>query len=263
MTAAAWFGPLNPPIKDWQGKRVWLVGASTGIGRATASALHARGAIVHVSGRTAALLDEFTLQHRGAIAQAVDASDRAQVEAAATAVMANGPLDMVIYCAGHYREIGAIEFDLDEMRKHQEINYLGALHVVKAVLPSLLAAGHGHISLLGSVAGYRGLPRSVAYGPTKAALIHLAEAMYLELRPRGLGVSIVNPGFVDTPLTARNSFQMPALISADEAALQMLRGWTRGHFEIHFPKRFTWPMKLLALLPFRIYQAIVRKGTGL
>ncbi len=263
MNITSWLAPLNPPLADWRGKRVWLVGASTGIGRATASALHAGGAVVHVSGRNAAALDEFVGLHHGAHAHPVDASDRQQVRACAAAVTAGGPLDMVIYCAGHYREISATEFDLEEMVKHQEVNYLGALYVLDAVLPAMLAAGAGHLSLLGSVAGYRGLPRSVAYGPTKAALIHLAEAMYLELRPRGLGVSIVNPGFVDTPLTAGNTFPMPALIGTDEAARQMLLGWEKGRFEIHFPKRFTWPMKLLSLLPFRLYQALVRKGTGL
>jgi short-subunit dehydrogenase len=142
------------------------------------------------------------------------------------------------------------------------VNYLGALHVVHAVMPSLLREGRGHLSLLGSVAGYRGLPRSLGYGPTKAALIHLAESLYLELRPRGIGVSVVNPGFVDTPLTAQNRFPMPAMISPAEAARRMLRGWSAGRFEIHFPRRFTWPMKLLSLLPFGVYQALVRRGTG-
>jgi NAD(P)-dependent dehydrogenase (short-subunit alcohol dehydrogenase family) len=94
-------------------------------------------------------------------------------------------------------------------------------------------------------------------------LIHLAESMYLDLHSHGLGVSVVNPGFVETPLTAQNEFRMPALIGTEEAARQMLRGWNRGQFEIHFPRRFTWPMKLLAHLPFRVYQAVVRRGTGL
>jgi short-subunit dehydrogenase len=126
----------------------------------------------------------------------------------------------------------------------------------------LLRQGRGHISLVASVAGYRGLPRSLGYGPTKAALINLAEALYLDLRERGIGVSVVNPGFVETPLTAQNRFRMPALIGPPEAAAQMLRGWRRGHFEIHYPRRFTWAMKLLGALPFRLYQALVRKATA-
>lgn len=257
-----WFGPLNPPLAPWPGRRVWVVGASSGIGRAAAAALHFCGATVYVSGRNAAALSHFTAQRPGARACPMDVLDRQQVRATAQSVLADGPLDLVVYSAGHFRASSATEFDLEELMRHLEVNYGGALHVLDAVLPSMLREGRGHISLLGSVAGWRGLPRSLGYGPSKAALIHLAESMYLELRPRGIGVSVVNPGFVDTPLTAQNRFPMPALIDANEAARRMLRGWAQGRFEIHFPRRFTWPMKLLAALPFRLYQALVRRGTG-
>jgi NAD(P)-dependent dehydrogenase (short-subunit alcohol dehydrogenase family) len=256
------FAPLNPRMADWRGRRVWLVGASSGIGRATAVDLHARGARVYVSARNVAALGHFVAQCRGAVSFPLDACNGEEVRAAADAILADGPLDLVVYCAGHFRAQSVDDFALDEMLKHQEVNYLGALHVVHAIMPSLLREGRGHLSLLGSVAGYRGLPRSLGYGPTKAALIHLAESLYLELHPRGIGVSIVNPGFVDTPLTAQNRFPMPAMISPAEAAQQMLSGWSAGRFEIHFPGRFTWPMKLLSLLPFGVYQALVRRGTG-
>ena len=113
------------------------------------------------------------------------------------------------------------------------------------------------------MAGYRGLPKALAYGPTKAALINLAETLYLDLAPSGVGVSIVNPGFVRTPLTAENDFKMPALIEPDEAARQMVAGWWAGDFEIHFPKRFTRTLKALRLLAPRAYFAAVRRGTGL
>ena len=133
------------------------------------------------------------------------------------------------------------------------------------MLPRLLRRrGSGHLSLVASVAGYRGLPHSLAYGPTKAALINLAETLYLDLRPLGIGVSRGQPRLRRHARSRRRtSFAMPALIGADEAARQMLGGWARGQFEIHFPRRFTWPMKLLSLLPFRAYQAVVRRGTGL
>jgi NAD(P)-dependent dehydrogenase (short-subunit alcohol dehydrogenase family) len=256
------FAPLNPRMADWRGRRIWLVGASSGIGHATAVDLHARGATVYVSARNAAALSHFISHRRTAVSFPLDVCNGGEVRAAADAILADGPLDLVVYCAGHFRAQAADDFDLDEMLRHQEVNYLGALHVVHAVMPSLLREGRGHLSLLGSVAGYRGLPRSLGYGPTKAALIHLAQSLYLELRPRGIGVSIVNPGFVDTPLTAQNQFPMPAMISPAEAARRMLRGWSAGRFEIHFPRRFTWPMKLLSLLPFGVYQALVRRGTG-
>jgi NAD(P)-dependent dehydrogenase (short-subunit alcohol dehydrogenase family) len=119
------------------------------------------------------------------------------------------------------------------------------------------------VAIVSSVAGYRGLPNALAYGPTKAALINLAEALYLDLAPKGIGVHLVDPGFVDTPLTEQNKFSMPALISADAAARELLRGLARGEFETHFPKRFTRWLKLLRLLPYPLYFAAVRRYTGL
>ncbi len=253
--------PLNPPIRDWNGRTVWLVGASTGIGAATASLLHARGARVLVSARNAPRLRNFVTAHPGAVALPLDVSDPTQIQAAARSALVLG-LDSVIYCAGHYQDLQAGHIDLAEMVKHNAINYLGAVYVLEAVLPHLLSPalrGRAHVSLVGSVAGYRGLPRSLAYGPTKAALINLAETLYLELHGQGIGVSLVSPGFVATPLTAGNTFRMPALIAPEEAAVAMLRGWAKGEFEIHFPKRFTLGMKLLQVLPNRIYFALTRR----
>ncbi len=255
--------PMNPRLDEWTGKRVWIVGASTGIGLATAQALHAAGATVYVSARKAQALGEFVSANPGSIALPLDVCDREAVRTCAVEALRSGPLDLVVYCAGLYRPMQAMNFDLDDMIKHQETNYVGALHVLDAVMPSIIKTGHGHLSLVSSVAGYRGLPKSLAYGPTKAALIHLAEVLHLDLQPRGIGVSVINPGFVDTPLTAQNDFKMPALITTAEAARLILRGWADGDFEIHFPVRFTWPLKLLAMLPFRAYRAMVRKGTGL
>ena len=255
------FAPLNPPLLDWQGQTVWIVGASTGIGRATASALHRAGARVTVSARKAEALAAFVAQHPGSQALALDATDPAAVTLAATNLLAQGPLDCVVYCAGHYPAMRAEAIDIADVQRHLAVNYLGAVYLLDAVLPSLLARGRGHISLVGSVAGYRGLPNSLAYGPTKAALINLAENLYLDLRPRGLGVSIVNPGFVETPLTAGNAFSMPALITPEQAANAMLAGWRSGTFELHFPKRFTLWMQALRLLPDRLFFALVRRVT--
>ena len=255
------FAPLNPPLLDWQGQTVWIVGASTGIGRATASALHRAGARVTVSARKAEALAAFVAQHPGSQALALDATDPAAVTLAATNLLAQGPLDCVVYCAGHYQAMRAEAIDIADVQRHLAVNYLGAVYLLDAVLPSLLARGRGHISLVGSVAGYRGLPNSLAYGPTKAALINLAENLYLDLRPRGLGVSIVNPGFVETPLTAGNAFSMPALITPEQAANAMLAGWRSGTFELHFPKRFTLWMQALRLLPDRLFFALVRRVT--
>ena len=161
----------------------------------------------------------------------------------------------------------ATDFDLDVALRHVRVNYDGALFMLDALLPvfkAQAASGRGgHISLVSSVAGYRGLPRSLAYGPTKAALINLAECLYLDLSPQAIGVSVINPGFVETPLTAQNDFKMPALITPEQAAGHILAGWGSGDFEIHFPKRFTSGLKALRLLPYRLYFAAVRRSTGL
>ncbi len=268
---------LNPKVRDWHDKSVWIVGASSGIGRATASALHARGARVIVSARQSDALINFVREHPSAIALALDSTDRVAVAKTVEIILNNGPLDHVLYCAGHYQEMRATALDLDEMLRHEQVNYSGALLVLAAVLPHFLGRAKsraamprnalpvaaGHISLISSVAGFRGLPKGLAYGPTKAALINLAETLYLDLHSSGIGVSLINPGFVQTPLTANNQFKMPGLITPEQAAVDIIRGWERGEFEIHFPKRFTCWMKLLRLLPYRLYFPVVRRLTGL
>lgn len=255
--------PHNLPINDWRGKTVWLVGASTGIGRATAHKLHTLGAKVIVSARSQQALDVFAAEHPGATVLAMDAADAASVEVAAQSVLSAGPLDLVLYCAGYYKEMRAIDFDLGQMLRHNQVNYVGALHVLSAVLPYFLARKAGHISLVSSVAGYRGLPQGLAYGPTKAALINLAETLHVDLKDSQIGVSLISPGFVETPLTAQNKFSMPGLIKPEKAAEEILRGWAKGEFEIHFPKRFTFFMKALALLPPLLYFPVIRRFTGL
>ncbi len=222
------------------------------------------GAQVVVSARNPQGVLDWAEQDAGVQWRALDVSDGLQVQATARALMAEGPLDMVVLCGGLLPRQRATAMDMDDLlQQHDKVNYQGALQVIHAVLPGMLAQGRGHISLLSSVAGWRGLPNGLAYGPTKAALTHLAETLYIDLQDQGIGVSVVNPGFVATPLTAQNEFTMPALISPEEAARQMLKGWAAGQFDIHFPKRFTLWLKLLRLLPYRLYFPLVRKFTGL
>lgn len=253
---------LNPRLTDWTGKRAWLIGASSGIGLATAQALHRKGAQVVVSARQKGLLQNFVDQHPGASARELDVTDAQAVRQVASELLAEGPLDLIVYCAGHYKAQRAFDFDLPQALLHQQVNYVGALYLLDAVLPALLVRGTGHLSLVGSVAGYRGLPESLAYGPTKAALINLAESLYADLHSRGLGISLVNPGFVQTPLTAQNQFHMPALITPERAAQEILDGWHRGKFEIHFPRRFTWFMKLLRVLPDAWFLRLLARFSG-
>ena len=259
---------LNPFIDNWAGKTAWLVGASTGIGHATAHLLHERGARVVVSARSREPLNHFVAEHAGSLALPLDATDQAALRAAAAHIVAShGGIDLVMYCAGTYAEMRATEFKLDVALRHVQVNQIGALYLLDAVLPQLLAqarAGRGgHLSLVSSVAGFRGLPKSLAYGPTKAALINLAETLYLDLSPLGLGVSVINPGFVETSLTAGNAFKMPALITPAQAAEEIEKGWRRGEFEIHFPKRFTRWLKALRHLGYSAYFPLVRRSTGL
>lgn len=262
--------PLNPPLADWQGKTAWIVGASTGIGRATVLALLERGARVAVSARNGEALQELAVLHNDpavpprVIVLPLDVCDPAAVAAAHAHLLATiGAIDFVLYNAATYDALRADAFSLDMMLAHQRVNYVGALNMLAVVLPDFLARNAGHVSITGSVAGFRGLPKSLAYGPTKAALTNLAEVLYIDLHARGIGVSLVQPGFVDTPLTAKNDFRMPALITPAQAAEAMLEGWRRGDFEIHFPRRFTFWMKLMRLLPYRLYFPAVARFTGL
>jgi len=254
---------LNPRITEWDAKRVWLVGASTGIGAALASALFARGARVAVSARNAAALERVVGGRTTGRAVVADVTEPESLAAAHRRVVAMwGGLDVVVYLAGTYTPQRAWELTLEDARRQVEVNLMGAYNLLSLVLPGFLAQSSGAIALVSSIAGVRGLPNSLAYGPTKAALINLAEALYLDLAPRGVGVHLINPGFVETPLTARNPFRMPAIVKADTAADAILSGFARGEFETHFPKRFTRSLKLLRLLPYRTYFAAVRKATG-
>jgi NAD(P)-dependent dehydrogenase (short-subunit alcohol dehydrogenase family) len=171
---------LNPRLQDWRDRTVWVLGASTGIGRATASLLHAQGAQVVVSARSEQALADFVAAHPGSVAVPLDVTDRAAVERAHAQVMRQaraGRLDLLMYCAGHYQPMRADTFDLDEALRHERINLDGVWHVLAAALPTLRQQGGGHLSLVASVAGFRGLPKALAYGPTKAAINNLAETL--------------------------------------------------------------------------------------
>jgi len=256
---------LNPPLRDWRGLRVWIIGASSGIGAAVGQSLLARGARVALSARSRPQLERAAALHGDdALALPLDVTDAAAVGPALQRLVdAWGGIDFVLLCAGSHQPARAWEFDADAARRLVDVNLNGVLNCLPAVVQQLLRQQCGGIAIVSSVAGYGGLPTSLVYGATKAALINLTETLYLDLAPRGIGVYLINPGFVKTPLTARNTFRMPALISADEAAAEILAGLARGRFEIHFPRRFTRWLKLLRLLPYRWYFALVHQGTGL
>lgn len=255
---------MNPRISSWHDKRVWVIGASSGIGAETARLLLAKGARVALSARRADALTAVADQHANALTVALDVVDHASVLAARDSIIGQwGGVDLVLVATGGYVEMRADGFDLAVANRLLDLNIRGVLNCLDAVLPKLLAQGSGGIGIIASVAGYSGLPKALIYGATKAALINLCESLYLDLGPRGIGVYLINPGFVDTPLTAGNDFPMPALMSAGSAAHELVDGLERGRFHIHFPKRFTNCLRFARLLPYRLYFWLIHKGTGL
>lgn len=256
--------PLNPKIADWQGLRVWILGASAGIGAALAQELLRRGARVAGTARNAEALEKALGESPAALALPGDVTRPETIAAARDRIVAEwGGIDVAVFMAGTYTAARAWDVPVEGARSEVEINLMGTFNGVALVLPQMLERGRGALVLVSSVAGYRGLPNSLVYGATKSALINMAETLYLDLAPRGVAVYLVNPGFVRTPLTDRNTFRMPALIEADEAARRIADGMAAGRFEIHFPKRFTGWLKLLENLPYRWYFAAVRRFTGL
>ncbi len=258
------FAPLNPPLPAWPDARVWVIGASTGIGAAVARALLGRGARVAVSARSADKLADVAGGSANALVLPLDFTQADAVASAWERIRAQwGGADLVLIVAGTHEEIRAWELTEAKSRALLEVNLHGVIGATAAVVPGLLAQGRGALAIVSSVAGYRGLPKALVYGASKAALINFAEALYLDLHPKGLGVYLINPGFVKTPLTDRNDFRMPHLITAEEAAREIVAGLEAGEFEIHFPRAFTRQLKLLRMLPYRWYFALVRKATGL
>ena len=254
---------LNQKITDWRNQRVWVIGASSGIGAAFASGLLARGARVALSARSRTALETIVSNYAPdyARALALDVRDVSQLQSASqTLIDAWGGYDLVVYCAGNYVPQRAWNFKLAAVRDMFAINVDGVYACLSVVIPQMLQQGHGGVGIVGSVAGYNGLPNSLGYGPTKAALLNLCESLYLDLAPKGIGVYAINPGFVRTRLTDQNNFSMPALMEVEDAAAAMVRGFERGDFDIHFPKRFSWFMKMLRLLPYRIYFAIAGRA---
>jgi len=258
------FAPLNPPLPAWPDACVWVIGASTGIGAATARMLLGAGARVALSARSADKLRDVAGGHANAVVEPLDFTRTADVAATWERIRAQwGGVDLVLVVAGTHKEMRAWELNENDSRALLEINLHAVINTTGAVVPGLLAQGRGAIGIVASVAGYRGLPKALIYGASKAAVINFTETLYLDLHPKGLGVYLIMPGFVKTPLTDGNDFAMPHLISAEEAAREIVAGLRAGDFEIHFPRAFTRQLKFLRLLPYRWYFWLVRRATGL
>lgn len=245
-------------------ERAWIIGASTGIGAALAERLAGDGREVWVSARSADKLEALARKHPGRIhALPLDITELSTVQAALARMEREaGPPDTVVLNAGTHQPVAATAFTALGLRKIVELNLFGVANGIEAVLPGMLERDAGRIAVVASVAGYQGLPTSAYYGASKAALINMVESLRFDLRRTGVVLQLVNPGFVRTPLTDRNDFPMPFLIEADEAAAAIARGLAGDRFEIAFPRMFVWLLKLLGLLPYRAYFALVGRSTG-
>jgi short-subunit dehydrogenase len=249
---------VNSADRRW--RTVWITGGSSGIGRELSRLIGSEAQYVAISARSIDKLQGAAATHAAIYAHPLDVTDEDAVERCVQEIeAAAGPIDLAVLNAGAWTLMSVTDFDLRSVRTGVDVNYMGVMNCLDAVLPRMLDRGHGHIAIVASVAGYRGLPRSLAYGPTKAALINLAETLNAELAPRGITVSLVNPGFVDTPMTRENPFPMPGLMTPEDAAKKTLKGLKAGKFEIVFPTGFGLAMKLLRLLPDPLYFWFVRR----
>lgn len=241
MTAAA--------TTSW--KVVWITGASTGIGREIAVLLAASGVRIAASARSAEKLGELGSR---VMAYPLDVTDAAAVLQTVNRIEADlGPIDLAIFGAGTYTPVEAGKLDPSLFDHMMTTNYMGVVNCLAALAPRMIERKTGHLSWIASVAGYVGLPKAAAYGPTKAALINLAECLKPEFSRAGVKLSVINPGFVKTPMTAQNDFEMPFLMTSEDAALRTIKGLRAGRFEIAYPRRFAAILKLARLLPYSLF----------
>ena len=251
---------MSVPGAPVRWRTVWITGASSGIGRAVALRLAASGARVAASARTEAGLAALAAENSAVAAFPLDVVEPGPVADTVERIERElGGIDLAILAAGTWTQVKpARAFDPEVFRRAMEVNYLGTVNALAALVPRMVARGGGHIAIVASVAGYRGLPRAAAYGPSKAALINLAESIRPELEARGVRISVINPGFVRTPMTDVNRFPMPFLMEPDEAARRIVAGLAAGRYEIAFPTRFVAVMKLLRALPDAAFFWVVR-----
>lgn len=238
-------------MKNWQGKRYWLVGASEGLGREVAFSLSRAGAEVIVSARSEERLKSLVAELPGKSSYiTVDVADRAAVE---TAAQEAGALDGVVYLAGVYWPMKAQEWDNEKADMMGEVNFLGASRVVGAVIKDMVAKNAGHIVLVGSLSGFRGLPGAIGYCSSKAGMMSLAESMQADLRTTPIEVQLINPGFIKTRLTDKNDFNMPFIMSPEDAAKEVFDHMNTDTFKKSFPMVFSWVFRLSQFMPDWMY----------
>lgn len=249
-------------MKDIAGKNVWVIGASTGIGAALVSELARQGANVALSARRENLLQNqmVKLSKGHHLCAPLDVANIQSIKAAQSDIVKNwGQIDSVIFMAAIYSAHDGQAKDIGFIQDMIAINLGGAFNVLDGVIPYFKAQGQGQIVLCASVAGYRGLPHGQPYCATKAALLSLSESLKIELEPHNIDVKVIAPGFVQSPLTDKNDFEMPMIIPAEKAARHICKGLISRSFEIHFPKRFTYMMKFLKIAPYPVFFPLMRR----
>ena len=238
-------------------RRYWLVGASAGLGRAIARELSGKGVELVLSARNREELESLAKELPSpAYVAPCDVRDRATLEAALSSA---GQIDGLIFCAGIYDPLGALEWDSDKIEAMCDVNFTGCARVLGAAMPILSSQEFAHIVLIGSLAGLRGLPGAQGYGASKAGVIHMAEQLRVDLPSDRFKVQVINPGFIETRLTNKNSFNMPFIMTPEEGARQVVRAMTTNRFRTHFPVRFSLLFQFLSLLPDAIYTALLRR----
>ena len=241
-------------------KKIWITGASSGIGKAVAEKFAREGWRVAISARRKEILNKMA-QDQNISSFPLDVTNRAQINNVFKNILNEfGDLDLCLFSSGTYEPKDEQSIDPDKIKNVININFLGVIDCVKTVEEYFKDKKSGHISIVSSIAGYRGLPNSSGYGPSKAALTNFSESIYFDFKKFGVRVSIVSPGFIKTPLTDKNEFPMPFLKTPDFAAEKIFNGLVNSNaFEVHFPKGLTVTLKLLRILPYKLYLFLVDK----
>ena len=254
-------------INRFTGKNVWIIGASEGIGFALASSLAESGANLFISGRNEQKLKEALTQMNQPTSNALqlDVTDAKSVSEAWTKLKTRwNNIDYFIYNAGDYEPLEAYKanpISVEKANKIIDVNLKGFVTCLGLIIPKFLEQGSGNIAVTSSVAGYFGMPKSFTYGASKAALINLAETLRIELSQKNINIQVINPGFVKTRLTEKNNFDMPFMLTPEEASDRIMKKLGKDIFEIHFPAKFSVPLKILRLLKYEIFFPIIRKLT--
>ena len=244
-----------------RGARVWLTGASSGIGAALAEELARAGARVALTARREAALEELAgrLDAGSALVATADVTDRAGLARVVEQIEHEwGGIDLAVFNAGLYVPVDGAAIKAEDYEATFAVNYFGVLHGIEAVVPGMVRRGRGRVAAVSSLAGELPLPRSAAYGSSKAALTYLLRTLRFDLRPRGIGVTLIQPGFVKTPMVGQNDFWMPGLMEVEEAARVVAEGLARGRDEVSFPRRLAIPTKVVRRLPHAAWDRLAR-----